>query len=456
MTDWLKVKLGELVSIKHGYAFKGEYFRDAPPGDVLLTPGNFAIGGGFQLGKVKYYDGPVVAGFVLSPGDLLVTMTDLSKAGDTLGYPAIVPADRHYLHNQRLGKVLIVDAKVSQGFIYWLMRTKPYRDEVLSGVTGSTVKHTSPKKIEAFEFQLPSRPEQDAICEVLFALEDKIELNRRMNETLEAMAQAIFRDWFVDFGPVRRKLAGVTAPVEIMGGVTTDPDQASILASHFPGTLCDDGLPSGWSLESLGNLAEQIAMGPFGSNIKVETFVEQGIPVVSGSHLRGLRLHDHSFNFLSIDHADKLARSNVRRGDIVFTHAGNIGQVSIIPETSQYERYVLSQRQFYMRCNQDLISPFYVLHFFHSPVGQHALLANASQVGVPSIARPATYLRSIEVCRPPRGVLSEFDKIVGALHLKAGSNLIESRTLAEARDYLLPRLMSGEVRVGDAAKEIAA
>lgn len=84
------------------------------------------------------------------------------------------------------------------------------------------------------------------------------------------------------------------------------------------------------------------------------------------------------------------------------------------------------------------------------------LLANASQVGVPSIARPATYLRSIEICCPPKGLLDNFDAMAESLHLKAGLNLTENRALAETRDYLLPRLMSGEVRVSDAALEIAA
>ena len=83
--------LGELVEIEHGFAFKGNFIHDEPRGDILLTPGNFAVGGGFKSDKFKYYDGPVPDQFVLGEGDLLVTMTDLSKQSDTLGYPALVP-----------------------------------------------------------------------------------------------------------------------------------------------------------------------------------------------------------------------------------------------------------------------------------------------------------------------------------------------------------------------------
>ena len=93
-SEWQIDSLGRLVDIKHGFAFKGGFIHDEPFGDVLLTPGNFAIGGGFKGDRFKYYDGPVSKEFVLEEGDLVVTMTDLSKEADTLGYPGFVPARR--------------------------------------------------------------------------------------------------------------------------------------------------------------------------------------------------------------------------------------------------------------------------------------------------------------------------------------------------------------------------
>ncbi len=127
-----------------------------PHGDVLLTPGNFAIGGGFKGDKFKYYDGPVPEEFVLREGDLLVTMTDLSKQADTLGYPAFVPAcepGRRYLHNQRLGKILVKSPDlIDIRFLYYLLCSADYRYEVLASATGTTVKHTSPERIKRFRF----------------------------------------------------------------------------------------------------------------------------------------------------------------------------------------------------------------------------------------------------------------------------------------------------------------
>ena len=157
---WCEVALGDLIDIKHGYAFKGAFIHDEPVGDVLLTPGNFAIGGGFQAGKTKHYNGPVPDEFVLSENDLLVTMTDLSKQADSLGYPALVPASPNglrFLHNQRLGKVILGDTEFTDmRFLYYVLCSKEYRDEILASATGTTVKHTSPERIRRYRF--PSRP----------------------------------------------------------------------------------------------------------------------------------------------------------------------------------------------------------------------------------------------------------------------------------------------------------
>ena len=160
-------------------------------------------------------------------------------------------------------------------------------------------------------------------------------------------------------------------------------------------------MAANWPHMRVEDIAEKVAMGPFGSSIKVETFTPTGIPIISGQHLHEAELKDGDNNFISTEHADALKNANVRRGDVIFTHAGNIGQVAFIPEDSVYDRYVISQRQFYLRCNTKLILPEFVTYYFKSPEGRHKLLANATQVGVPSIARPSSYLKSIEVPVPP-------------------------------------------------------
>lgn len=166
-----------------------------------------------------------------------------------------------------------------------------------------------------------------------------------------------------------------------------------------------------WKECRLGDLIEEIAMGPFGSNIKVECFVDKGVPVLNGSNLQGFRLNEATFNYVTPEKADSLGRANAFKGDVVITHRGTLGQIIYIPEDSKYERYVISQSQFRVRFKKE-IDPQFIVYFFHTRVGQHLLLTNASQVGVPAIARPSTSFKELKATVPP---FAEQKKIAGIL-----------------------------------------
>ncbi len=186
---------------------------------------------------------------------------------------------------------------------------------------------------------------------------------------------------------------------------------------------------SKWPIARIEDVTEKVAMGPFGSSIKVASFVPHGVPVISGQHLKGTRIKDGDNNFVTEEHAEKLRNANVHRGDVIFTHAGSIGQVAYIPDTSRFDRYVISQRQFYMRCNQEHLLPEFATWFFTSPLGQHLLLANTSSTGVPSIARPVTYLRTIEIPIPPLAIQRAIAHILGTLDDKIELNRRMNGTL---------------------------
>ena len=333
---------------------------------------------------------------------------------------------------------------VDQGYLYYCMASQQFIDFAAAGSEGTRMPRAKWDYASQYVISLPPLPEQRKIVHVLGTLDDKIELNRRMNETLEAMARALFKSWFADFEPVRAKMDGRWQRGESLPGLPAD------LYDLFPDQFMDSELgkiPEGWEVRCIEDIAERVAMGPFGSSIKVSTFIDEGIPVISGQHLGGILLEDGEYNFVTETHADNLANANVKRGDIVFTHAGSIGQACYVPPTSQFERYVISQRQFYMRCDTSKISPLFVVHFFKTPEGQHQLLANTSSTGVPSIARPVTYLRSIELCIPSREVWSLFEEIAGNFLANTVYNSKESRALTLKRDTLLPKLVSGEVHV---------
>ena len=177
-------------------------------------------------------------------------------------------------------------------------------------------------------------------------------------------------------------------------------------------------------------IAEKVTMGPFGSSIKVETFTPTGVPIISGQHLRGSRVNDEpGFNFISEEHAERLRGANVRKGDVIFTHRGNIGQVAYVPKNAKYDRYVISQSQFYMRPDPAQAIPEFLTAYFKTAEGRHDLLANTSQVGVPSIAQPVTYLRTLDVPLPPVEEQRAIAHVLGTLDDKIELNRRMNETL---------------------------
>ena len=169
------------------------------------------------------------------------------------------------------------------------------------------------------------------------------------------------------------------------------------------------------------DLIDEIAMGPFGSNIKVSCFVDSGVPVLNGSNLEGFSLSEKAFRFVTKEKADSLNKANAHRGDIVITHRGTLGQIVFIPQDSRYDRYVISQSQFRVRCN-DKVLPEYLVYYFHTPIGQHKLLSNASQVGVPALARPSSTFQQIEDELPELSIQKRVVEIITTIQKKIENN----------------------------------
>lgn len=192
MTDWRQAEIAELLHIKHGFAFPGAGFGVEAGLPVVVTPGNFAIGGGFVETTRKTFRGDYPNEYLLQPESVVVTMTDLSKRGDTLGYSARIPRTGEYLHNQRIGLVEIkAPEAISLDFAYLLLQTAEYRHHVLATATGSTVRHTSPSRIGSHRFSLPPLDEQRRIAEVLGALDDLIYANEQLADRLLSFARVL-------------------------------------------------------------------------------------------------------------------------------------------------------------------------------------------------------------------------------------------------------------------------
>ena len=412
-SEWSECSLGDLIDIKHGFAFSGDYISKNQGKFVLVTPGNFEIGGGFKEGSAKYFHSQYPEEYVFSPGDLVVTMTDLSKTADTLGYSAKIPGEKGktYLHNQRVGKVSSKSSDAELDFLYWVMRHTDYRRWVLSTATGSTVKHTSPSRILDYTFLLPPLPEQQAIAHILGTLDDKIELNRKTNETLEAMAQALFKSWFVDFDPVRAKAEG--RPTGL-------PDEISDL---FPDSFEDSELgeiPSGWKVSSLGE----------------EFQWKEGKPWVKEDRV------DFSANLVfgangSIGYSTRQI-ANTR---VIFV--GKIGSCGAINFYNGSFWATNNTHYLTLEDNSDLeyIRQVLLGVDFSAYVG-----------GSSNPYMPFGNFAQHQIASPPSRIISKYCEEVSPARSRIEQNTTESSLLSFLRDALLPKLISGEIRIPDAER----
>lgn len=293
--------------------------------------------------------------------------------------------------------------------------------------------------------------------------DQKINLSLNINQSLEQMSQTLFKSWFVDFDPVIDNALDAGNPIpealqtraklrqKVRNSADFKPLPAEI-RSLFPSEFEETELgwvPKGWDVVKTEDIAIKIGMGPFGSNIKASQFVSSGIPIINGQQLKGLILEKNFINYITDEHANILKNSLVYEHDIVLTHRGTLGQVSLIPKRKGNEKFVISQSQFYLRVDRKKCSPFYMIHFLKSRIGQEALLSNASQVGVPSIARPSTHLKKITFINPPLSLHKLFDNEFEVILEKIMNCKEQSLALTALRDTLLPKLISGELSLDD-------
>lgn len=441
-------KLSDFISIKHGFAFKGEFITTEENANCLITPVNFSIGGGFKSDKFKYYTGEIPEKYILQPNDLIVTMTDLSKQADTLGYPALVPniSGKKMLHNQRIGLVEFLNNELDKEYLYFLMRTKEYRHQILSTATGATVHHTSPSKILDFEFEKPDLQTQKLIAQYLMILEEKIQLNTQINQTLEAIAQAIFKSWFVDFDPVRAKAqalsegkseheANLAAMSVICGKDTSELNDTEYkalweIADAFPSELVENAefgeVPKGWERSTIGESYNVI----MGQSLSGETYNEQGNGTLfyQGRAEFGWRFPTPR---LFTTNPKRMAKSN----DILMSVRAPVGDLNVALENCCIGRGLcaLSHKSgefsfgFYQMKNLKS-----VLDVFN---GEGTVFGSINQKD----------LKSIPVLNPHQEIIALFNKFIFDIDNKIKNNVKENQQLEKIRDLLLPKLLSGEL-----------
>jgi type I restriction enzyme S subunit len=385
MSMWPTTTLGELIHVKHGYAFKGEFFAET--GDKLvLKPGNFPVGGGIRLrpGKDVFYAGSFPAEFELSPGDMLVVMTDLTQAAPILGSPAIIPTEPVLLHTQRLGLVQIKpEVEIDRRFLYYVLLSDTSRSQIRSTATGATVRHTAPERIYRVSVCLPELSVQRAIGDLLGSIDDLIENNRRRVEVLEEMARAIYHEWFVKFR----------------------------YPGHSDVPLVDSALgpiPRGWQAGTVGDVVEL----KYGKALKADARRGGDIAVVSSAGIIGW--HDESI---------------VAGPAIVVGRKGNVGSVHWVdgpcwPIDTAY-----------------FVQTDLPLRFVAEQLRRTEFMN--SHAAVPGLSREGAYARPFLL--PQLDLLNSFQALVEPFGSQAAALSLQSEQLTELRDVLLPKLVTGQI-----------
>ncbi len=430
---WGETELGDVVSVTHGWPFKSElYSNESLGGPIVVSVGNFRYTGGFRFSEtaVKEYRGEYPKEYELSAGDILLVMTCQTAGGEILGLPARVPDDGHtYLHNQRLGKIVVKRPDVTDAdFLYWLFHWAQFNRELYLSASGTKILHTAPSRIEQFRFALPSLSEQRAIAHMLGTLDDKIELNRRMNKTLEGIARALFKSWFVDFDPVRAKADG--------RGTGLPPHIAGLFPDRMePSELGE--IPAGWEVRPLDEVAN------FLNGLALQNYpAENGdsLPVIKIAQLRRR----------SSEGADRCSRNLPKDyiivdGDVLFSWSG-----SLFCELWTGGRGALNQHLFKVTSDSVPKWFYYLSTLQHLPEFRQIAAGKATTMG--HIQRH--HLTEALTVVPDEPMMGAADEIFAPLIERTVQATVEARALAALRNTLLPKLISGEVRLnpGEVAK----
>lgn len=401
-------RLADIIDIKHGFAFDGEHITQEDNGIVLVTPGNFKIGGGFQEEKCKFFNGEIPSEYILKPGSYIVTMTDLSKGIDTLEYSAIVPATaRIYLHNQRIGLLRFKNSECDPHYIYYLMQTHSYQREIANTSTGATVHHTSPSKICDYKFFAPNIERQRKIATTLSAYDELLENNQKQIKLLEEAAQRLYKEWFVDL--------------------------------HFPGhenVAVVDGVPEGWHWCKLEDAVD------FDPKIKLDkNRTKQSVPMSALSTTSMVLDHNEFVE------TESNSGSKFQNGDTLLariTPCLENGKTAFVWGIESDEGAVGSTEYIVMRSRT--LNPYIV--YLLARTDDFRRIAINSMSGSDGRQRvKSDKLKSIDYLHPSSSLIMRFTSIAQPLFERIFALNHQCKMVAQARDRLLPKLISGELEV---------
>lgn len=387
--EWKEVRLGDIVSIKSGLAYKGAFIGKGE--NILLGMGCVSFKDKFLFSGARPYEADCDDKYCVEPGDIVLATRQQSDKLPILAMPAIIPSSlkaKKIIYGTNLYKVEN-HSEVTNDFLFWQLKTPDYIDYISSVKTGSVVRMVTKKNVEDYVFRCPPKEVRDRISKLLWGLDRKIELNNKINADLEEMAQAIFKNWFVDFEPFK---------------------DSKFVDSEL------GMIPEGWKVGTLGELCNFKR----GKNLLTKNAIDEGVPVVAGG------LEPSCYHNVANTGAPVITVSGSG------ANAGFMRMYHVPVWASDCSFIDISCENFY---------------FVYCFLKVNSKLLKHAQTGAVQPHVKPSDIHDFELAIPDKESIYDFQDKVKPFFDKIASIQKENSRLSLLRDTLLPRLMSGELEV---------
>ncbi|MDP3281323.1 MAG: restriction endonuclease subunit S [Nitrosomonas sp.] len=393
MSEWQECRLGEIAEIQTGpfgsQLKNKQYITGGTPVVTVEHISNFRINN-FSYPSVTDEDKNRLSRYLLNEGDIIFT-----RVGSVDLSAFVKPHQQGWMFSSRMLRVR-PEKKVDARFLSYFFQQKPFRDYVLSIAVGATMPSINTEILKSLPISYPDLSEQKAIASVLSSLDDKIDLLHRQNKTLEAMAETLFRQWFVEEAGEDWEEALITELFEVRDGTHDSPKQSIV-----------------------------------------------GRPLITSKHILDGQLDIANAYLISENDFNKInQRSKVDTGDILFSMIGTIGLIYF--EQSLLIDYAIKNIGLF-KTSQNPDWAIFTFLWLKSPIGRQFIDEHKSGSTQEYVALGS--MRSIVFQKPPIEILKKFNKLVSSYFAKIKLNHTQIHTLGTLRNTLLPKLMSVEVRV---------
>jgi type I restriction enzyme S subunit len=423
--------IGKYFSFRKGLGYLGKYLAESETG--LIGINSCQPGGGYKYGGEKSYAGPYKPHHEAHPGDLFICTTDITQDGRVLGSPFLLPAYPSKFTSMIFSGDIVKAFRMREGlephFLFNALRIPSIRAKVAYASTGTTVRRIPPDVIETAMIPVPPMPVQSTIVNILATLDEKIRLNTELSKTLEAIAQTIFKSWFIDFDPVHAQARGEQP--EGMDAKT---------AALFPDSFEDSELgpiPKGWGVEPVGDAVP--CVGGSTPSTKEPHFWDGDIHWTTPKDLskQSGPITVSSERMITREGLGRISSGLLPPSSVLMSSRAPIGYLSInaVPTAINQGFIAFPAHEIY--------PPLYLLNWLASSMGE---IVNRSGGGTFSEISKTSF-RSIPFLIPNEPVVSAFAVLTLPILDSLVNLKVETRSLTGVRDTLLPRLISGELEI---------